>query len=75
MVKSFVMLLFTLFMSASWAGEVTVKDVLGRDVTFNAPAQRVIVGFYPEDYMAIGTEAAYDKVVGMSREHANKSLS
>ncbi|MGO2513069.1 ABC transporter substrate-binding protein [Marinomonas polaris] len=67
MVKSFVMLLFTLFMSASWAGEVTVKDVLGRDVTFNAPAQRVIVGFYPEDYMAIGTEAAYDKVVGMSR--------
>ena len=67
MIKSFVMLLFTFCMSAAWAGQVTVKDVLGRDVTFNAPAERVVVGFYPEDYMAIGTEAAYDKVVGMSK--------
>lgn len=61
------MFLFTFSLSAAWAGQVTVQDVLGRDVTFNAPAQRVIVGFYPEDYMAIGTEAAYDKVVGMSK--------
>ena len=67
MVKSFIMFLFTFSLSAAWAGQVTVQDVLGRDVTFNAPAQRVIVGFYPEDYMAIGTEAAYDKVVGMSK--------
>jgi len=67
MVKSFVMLLFAFCVSATWAGQVTVKDVLDREVTFNAPAQRVIVGFYPEDYMAIGTEAAYDKVVGMSK--------
>lgn len=67
MIKSFAMLLFTLCMSAAWAGQVTVKDILGRNVTFNAPAQRVVVGFYPEDYMAIGTEAAYDKVVAMSK--------
>lgn len=67
MIKSFVMFVFTLWISSSWAGQVTVKDVLDRDVTFDSPAQRVIVGFYPEDYMAIGTEAAYDKVVAMSK--------
>ena len=67
MIKSFIMLLLTFSIGSVWASQVTVKDVLGRDVTFEAPAQRVIVGFYPEDYMAIGTEAAYDKVVGMSK--------
>ncbi|MBJ7537487.1 ABC transporter substrate-binding protein [Marinomonas transparens] len=67
MFKSFLTLLFSFWVGALWAAPVTVQDVLGRDVTFNAPAQRVIVGFYPEDYMAIGTEAAYDKVVGMSK--------
>lgn len=67
MFKSFITLVFTFVVSATWADQITVKDVLNRDVTFNAPAQRVIVGFYPEDYMAIGTEAAYDKVVGMSK--------
>lgn len=60
--------LTTLMLStASFAEVVTVKDVLDREVSFDAPAQRVVVGFYPEDYMAIGTEAAYDKVVGMSK--------
>lgn len=45
----------------------TVTDVIDREITFDAPAQRVVVGFYPEDYMAIGTEASFDKVVGMAR--------
>lgn len=52
---------------SSFADEVTIKDILDREVSFDAPAQRVVVGFYPEDYMAIGTEAAYDKVVGLSK--------
>lgn len=57
-----------LTISASAFAEITtVTDVLGREVTFDAPAKRAIVGFYPEDYMAIGTEAAYDNVVGMSK--------
>lgn len=56
-----------MFASLSYAETTTITDVLDREVTFDAPAQRVIVGFYPEDYMAIGTEAAYDKVVGMSK--------
>ncbi|WP_165313704.1 ABC transporter substrate-binding protein [Vibrio ziniensis] len=56
-----------LFASYSFAQTTTITDVLDREVTFDAPAKRVIVGFYPEDYMAIGTEAAYDNVVGMSK--------
>lgn len=53
--------------SFGFAQDITLTDVLDRQVTFDAPAQRVVVGFYPEDYMAIGTEAAYDRVVGMSK--------
>lgn len=56
-----------MFSSLTYAKITTVTDVLGREITFDAPAKRVVVGFYPEDYMAIGTEAAYDKVVGMSK--------
>ncbi len=60
--------LVALILSTSAFGQVTtVTDVLGRQVTFDAPAKRVVVGFYPEDYMAIGTEAAYDRVVGMAK--------
>ncbi|MDC0610187.1 ABC transporter substrate-binding protein [Vibrio sp.] len=55
------------FSSLAMAETTTVTDILGREVTFDAPAQRAIVGFYPEDYMAIGTEKAYDHVVGMSK--------
>ncbi|MCA0937107.1 ABC transporter substrate-binding protein [Vibrio alginolyticus] len=51
----------------AFAEQTTVIDVLGREVTFESPAKRVVVGFYPEDYMAIGTEAAYDNVVAMSK--------
>jgi ABC-type Fe3+-hydroxamate transport system substrate-binding protein len=67
MIHKIVGLAALLFASLSFAQMTTVTDVLDREVTFDAPAQRVIVGFYPEDYMAIGTEAAYDKVVGMSK--------
>ncbi|MFI8621455.1 ABC transporter substrate-binding protein [Marinomonas sp. NPDC078689] len=67
MIHKIVSLVTLMFASFSFAQTTTVTDILDREVTFNAPAQRVIVGFYPEDYMAIGTEAAYDKVVGMSK--------
>lgn len=67
MIQIMLSLFVLMFASLSLAQTTTITDVLDRKVTFNAPAQRVIVGFYPEDYMAIGTEAAYDKVVGMSK--------
>ncbi len=67
MIQKLISLSTLLFASYSFAQTTTITDVLDREVTFDAPAKRVIVGFYPEDYMAIGTEAAYDNVVGMSK--------
>ena len=56
--QKLLMIASLVFSSAAFSAVTTVTDILGREVTFDAPAQRVIVGFYPEDYMAIGTEAA-----------------
>ncbi len=46
----------------------SVTDVIGREVKVDLPAQRVVLGFYFEDYMAVGGEKAFDRVVGLSRE-------
>lgn len=46
----------------------TITDVIGRQVKVDLPAKRVVLGFYFEDYMAVGGETAYDSVVGISRE-------
>lgn len=56
-----------LIQTAQAAPEV-IKDVLGRSVRVDLPAKRVLLGFYFEDYMAIGGEKAFDKVAGLSRE-------
>lgn len=45
-----------------------IEDVLGRHVEVDIPAKRVVLGFYAEDYMAIGSEKAFDHVVGLSRD-------
>lgn len=66
MLKYILIALATISVTAQ-AATTTVTDVLDRKITFDAPAKRVIVGFYPEDYMAIGTVKAYDHVVGMSK--------
>ncbi|MDW6091478.1 ABC transporter substrate-binding protein [Vibrio rhizosphaerae] len=67
MLKRFMTLLLILFVPQVVAKVTTVTDVLGRQVTLALPAQRVVLGFYGEDYMAIGTEKAFDHVVGMSK--------
>lgn len=54
--------------AAAHAAPQTVTDVLGRQVKVELPAKRVVLAFYFEDYMAIGGEKAFDKVVGISRE-------
>lgn len=46
----------------------TFTDVIGREVTADLPAKRVVLGFYFEDYMAVGGEDAFDDVVGLSRQ-------
>lgn len=50
------------------AATKTIQDVIGRKVTADLPAKKVLLGFYFEDYMAVGGEKAFDKVVGISRE-------
>ncbi|WP_245424426.1 hypothetical protein [Rhizobium sophoriradicis] len=50
------------------AEQKTITDVIGRQVKVDLPAKRVVLGFYFEDYMAVGGEKAYDSVVGISRE-------
>lgn len=52
----------------AWATPKTLQDVLGRNVEVDLPAKRVLLGFYFEDYMAVGGEKAFDNVIGISRE-------
>jgi iron complex transport system substrate-binding protein len=55
-------------MPTAQAAPEVLKDVVGRSVKVDLPAKRVLLGFYFEDYMAVGGEKAFDKVVGFSRE-------
>lgn len=62
-------LIATVFLSgAAYAEKKTITDVVGREVTADFPAKKIVLGFYFEDFMAVGTEAAYDNVVGISKE-------
>ncbi len=47
--------------------EIRVTDVLGRERVLAAPAQRVLLGFYFEDFLAIVGPGAYDRVIGISK--------
>ncbi|CAM3780263.1 corrinoid ABC transporter substrate-binding protein [Vibrio aerogenes CECT 7868] len=64
--------LMTVIMSAmplvSQAKVTTIEDVAGRQVEVDLPAKRVVLGFYAEDYLAIGGEKSFQHVVGISRD-------
>ena len=47
---------------------VTLTDVAGRTVTVPHGAERVLLGFYFEDFYAIVGPNAYDRVVAISRD-------
>ena len=49
-----------LSMGAAQAAQKEVTDVQGRKVKIESPAKRVLLGFYFEDYMAVGTEKAWE---------------
>ncbi|MDO4232426.1 MAG: ABC transporter substrate-binding protein [Lautropia sp.] len=57
-----------LSLGAAHAATKEITDVQGRKVKIESPAKRVLLGFYFEDYMAVGTEKSFDNVVGISRE-------
>ncbi|NBB47043.1 ABC transporter substrate-binding protein [Rhizobium sp. CRIBSB] len=46
--------------------DITVTDVKGRTVTITKTPERVVLGFYYEDYLAIVGPNAIDKVVALS---------
>lgn len=58
----------TLAAFSAQAEETTVTDVLGREVQVNLPAERVVLGLYFTDYIAIGGTESFNKVIGISRE-------
>ena len=47
--------------------DITVTDLRGRTVTIPKPAEKVMLGFYFEDFLAITGPGAIDKVVAISR--------
>lgn len=49
------------------AAGITVTDTEGRTVTVPAKAERILLGFYFEDFYAVGGPDAYDRVVAISR--------
>ena len=53
--------------AAAYAKPVQITDVNGRKVTVDLPAKRVVLGFYYQDYMAIGGKDALNNVVGFSK--------
>jgi len=50
------------------AAKIEVTDTLGRTVEVPENAERILLGFYFEDFLAIGGPDAYDRVVAISRE-------
>ncbi|MBZ7980672.1 ABC transporter substrate-binding protein [Campylobacter sp. RM12642] len=59
-------LLFLLSFSL-FAKEITFKDVTGNEITLNTPVNRIALGFYYTDFLAVGGEKSFDKVVGFSK--------
>ncbi len=45
----------------------TITDVNGRTVTLAGPAQRIVLGFYFEDFTAIAGAEGWNRVVGISK--------
>ncbi len=67
MLSSMILLAISLGGQAAQGATISLTDVLGRKVTVPAPAQRVLLGFYFEDFLAITGPGAYDRVVAISR--------
>ncbi|MBC6404525.1 MAG: hypothetical protein GDA41_02125 [Rhodospirillales bacterium] len=50
------------------AQNLTVTAVLGREVEIPKQPERILLGFYFEDFFAIGGPNAYDRVVAISKD-------
>lgn len=56
-----------LMLAAPATAEIRVTDLAGRTVTLQKPAERVLLGFNYEDFLAIVGPGALDRVVAISR--------
>ncbi|UEM22483.1 ABC transporter substrate-binding protein [Skermanella mucosa] len=62
-----VILAFAVLWTAGPArADIRVTDVMGREVTLAKPAERVLLGFYFEDYIAITGPGAIDRLAAVS---------
>ncbi|WP_406649621.1 ABC transporter substrate-binding protein [Aliisedimentitalea scapharcae] len=52
----------------TWADNITLTDTLGRTVEVPENPQRILLGFYFEDFMAVAGPQAYDRVVAISKD-------
>ncbi|TDK42380.1 ABC transporter substrate-binding protein [Antarcticimicrobium luteum] len=66
-VKSAILACGLIALSSAACAEITITDLRDRTVTLDAPAERVLLGFYYEDYLAVAGDGAVDKIVGLSR--------
>lgn len=65
----FYFFVFAVFLlNSSFAKEIILKDVLNREVKVNLPAKRIILGFYFTDFLAVGGEQVFEKVVGIVKD-------
>ena len=53
--------------SSVFAKPIEITDLANRKVTVDVPAKRAVVGFYYQDYLAVGGKDALDNVVGISK--------
>ena len=66
LIKVAALLSLCLLSSFSFAKPTIIEDVLGRKVSVETPAKRVLLGFYIEDYFAVGGDEAFDHLAGIS---------
>lgn len=65
--KLFLASVLVIMANFSFAKEVSLTDVLGREVKLDLPAKRIALGFYYTDFLAVGGVKALDNVVGFSK--------
>ncbi|WP_429562569.1 hypothetical protein [Paraburkholderia sp. MM6662-R1] len=53
--------------SQAIAAPVHVIDALNRDVVVDAPAKRIVLGFYFEEFTAVAGTSGWNRVVGLSK--------
>lgn len=60
--KVFTAIIFIFYNITSTYAGINFKDVIGRDIYLEKPAESIFLGFYFEDYLAIAGPNAYEKV-------------